>query len=371
MKTKARVIAMYLPQYHPIPENDKAWGKGFTEWTNVAQAKPLFRGHYQPRIPRDMGFYDLRLPEIREMQAEYARKAGIEGFMYWQYYFDKGKMLLERPFEEVLKSGKPDFPFCLGWANHSWQTKTWTKNTSLHEGKTMIMEQRYEGVEQYTAHFYYNLPAFRDKRYITVDDKPIFVIWNPNDHPGEISLFIKTWRELAKKENLKEIHFVGKQAQGCKLESLLNMGFDAAFQSREEIAINGAEDWTLWHRIRNRLQLMFGITINLNKADFSKRYKLLANDEAKLEYVYPQLCAGYDRTPRAGRRGQLFYNFTPDTWRKHIQDILHYTKEKPFEHSIIMLKSWNEWGESNYMEPDIKYGTAMLDTLREELYENP
>ena len=371
MKTKARIIAIYLPQYHPIPENDRAWGKGFTEWTNVAQAKPLFRGHYQPRIPRDFGFYDLRLPEIREMQAEYARKAGIEGFMYWQYYFRNGKMLLERPFEEVLNSGKPDFSFCLGWANHSWQTKTWTKNTSLHEGKTMIMEQRYDGVEQYTAHFYYNLPAFRDERYITVDDKPIFVIWNPNDHPGEISLFIKTWRELAKKENLKGIHFAGKQAQGCKLESLFNMGFDAAFQSREEIAINGAEDWTLWHRIRNRLQLMFGITINLNKADFGKRYKLLANDEAKLEYVYPQLCSGYDRTPRAGRKGQLFYNFTPDTWRKHIQDILHYTKDKPYEHNIIMLKSWNEWGESNYMEPDIKYGTAMLDTLREEIYENP
>lgn len=235
----------------------------------------------------------------------------------------------------------------------------------------MIMEQHYDGIEQYTAHFYYNLPAFRDERYIKVDGKPIFVIWNPNDHPDEIALFIKTWRELAEKENLKGIHFVGKQAQGCKLDTLVRTGFDAAFQSREEIAINGADDWTLWHRIRNRLQLMFGITVNLNKADFGKRYKLLANDEAKLEYVYPQLCAGYDRTPRAGRRGQLFYNFTPETWRKHIQDILRYTKEKPYEHSIIMLKSWNEWGESNYMEPDLKYGTAMLDTLREEIHENP
>ena len=371
MKTKARVIAIYLPQFHPIPENDAVWGKGFTEWTNVAQAKPLFKGHYQPRIPRDFGFYDLRMPEVREMQAEYARNAGIEGFMYWQYYFGRGKMLLERPFEEVLKSGKPDFPFCLGWANHSWQTKTWTKNTSMKEGKTMIMEQHYDGVEQYTAHFYYNLPAFRDKRYITVDGKPMFVIWSPDDHPEEISFLIKTWRKLAEKEGLKGIHFVAKQALGISTSSILSLGFDAVYQSREDVAINGAEKWTLMHRIRNRIQKMFGITINMNKADFGKRYKLLANDEVRLNHVYPQLCAGYDRSPRAGRKASLFYNFTPETWHKHVCDILNHVKGKEPEHNIVMLKSWNEWGESNYMEPDIKYGTALLDILREELYENP
>ena len=113
---KARVIAYYLPQYHPIPENDKFWGKGFTEWTNVAKAKPLFKGHYQPQIPADLGFYDLRLPEIRKAQAELAKAAGIEGFCYWHYWFGNGKKVLDMPFNEVLKSGEPDFPFCLGWA---------------------------------------------------------------------------------------------------------------------------------------------------------------------------------------------------------------------------------------------------------------
>ena len=367
MKEKARVIAIYLPQYHPIPENDAVWGKGFTEWTNVAQARPLFRGHYQPRIPRDFGFYDLRMPEVREMQAEYARNAGIEGFMYWQYYFGNGKMLLERPFEEVLKSGKPDYPFCLGWANHSWQTKTWTKNSSMKEGKTMIMEQRYDGVEQYTAHFYYNLPAFRDKRYITVDGKPVFVIWNPKDHADQVALLIKTWRKLAGKEGLKGIHFVGKQALGDSTDSILSLGFDAVYQAREEIAINGAEDWTLRHRVRNRLQKIFGITLDINKADFAKRYRLLVSKEATLPSVYPTLCSGYDRTPRAGKKAQLFYNFTPDTWRLHVKDVLSYISHKDEEHNLVFLKSWNEWGESNYMEPDLKYGTAMLDVLREEL----
>lgn len=124
----ARVIAFYLPQFHPIEENNKYWGKGFTEWTNVGKAKPLFKGHYQPRVPADLGYYDLRIPEIREQQAELAREAGIEGFCYWHYWFGEGKELLERPFNDVVESGNPDFPFCLGWANHTWSTRTWTSS---------------------------------------------------------------------------------------------------------------------------------------------------------------------------------------------------------------------------------------------------
>ena len=130
---KARVIAYYLPQYYPIRENDQMWGKGFTEWTNVAKAKPLFRGHYQPQIPADLGFYDLRLKEVRNEQVKLAKKAGIEGFCYWHYWFGNGKRILERPFEEVLQSGSPDFPFCLGWANHSWSNKTWKKTKAFQK----------------------------------------------------------------------------------------------------------------------------------------------------------------------------------------------------------------------------------------------
>ena len=135
---KARVIAFYLPQFHPIPENDLWWGPGFTEWTNVAKAKPLFRGHIQPKIPADLGFYDLRLPETREQQARLASEAGVEGFCYYHYWFGNGKQLLERPFNEVLESGKPDYPFCLCWANHDWTNKTWTKQSGLKKDNMMI-----------------------------------------------------------------------------------------------------------------------------------------------------------------------------------------------------------------------------------------
>lgn len=365
MKTKARVIAIYLPQYHPIPENDEVWGKGFTEWTNVAQARPLFKGHYQPHIPKDFGFYDLRMPEVREMQAEYARKAGIEGFMYWQYYFGNGKMLLERPFEEVFESGKPDFPFCLGWANHSWQTLTWKRDASHKEGKTMIMEQRYDGVKQYTDHFIYNLPAFKEKRYMTVDGKPIFVIWNPNDHTEEIQKLMEVWRKLAIENGLKGIHFIANDVHAGK--DWHSLGFDAVYEHRELVAIQGQQNRNFAQIVQRAIQKLFGLTSFILKADFSKRYKLLVTEDARKKDVYPTLLAGYDRSPRAGRAAQILYNFTPETWRMHIKDVLEHVKGKDYEHNIIMLKSWNEWGESNHMEPDLKYGTALLDVLSEEL----
>ena len=153
MKTKARVIAFYLPQYHPIPENDEWWGKGFTEWTNVGKAKPIFRGHYQPRVPADLGYYDLRLPIIREQQAQMAREAGVEGFCYWHYWFGNGKTLLSEIFDEVLATGKPDFPFCLGWANHTWTRKNWNAVATKSTLEQTLLLQEYPGDEDYENHF--------------------------------------------------------------------------------------------------------------------------------------------------------------------------------------------------------------------------
>jgi lipopolysaccharide biosynthesis protein len=221
MYKKARVIAFYLPQFHPIPENDKWWGKGFTEWTNVKKAKPLFKGHYQPRVPADLGYYDLRMPEVREAQAQMAREAGIEGFCYWHYWFGNGKRLLERPFNEVLASGKPDFPFCLGWANESWKGFAHgLKNRNL------LIEQQYPGIDDYIAHFYAVLPAFKDKRYITVDGKPFFLIYKPLDN-SEVIVFIETWHKLAKENGLSGIYFVGQLSDDENINQIMKTGVDA------------------------------------------------------------------------------------------------------------------------------------------------
>ena len=202
---KARIIALYLPQFHPIPENDQWWGPGFTEWTNVVKARPLFKGHVQPKLPADLGFYDLRLPETREAQARLAREAGIEGFCYYHYWFG-GKQLLERPFNEVLASGKPDFPFCLCWANHSWSNKTWNRKSNL-QANSMLMEQTYPGIEDDTAHFMSLLTAFKDSRYITVDDKPVFFLFNPWEHT-RVKEWIETWQRLARENGLKGLYLV-------------------------------------------------------------------------------------------------------------------------------------------------------------------
>lgn len=358
---KARVLAMYLPQYHPIPENDAAWGKGFTEWTNVAQARPLYRGHYQPKIPADLGFYDLRMPEVREAQAELAKDAGIEGFMYWHYWFGNGRMLLQRPFEEVLASGKPDFPFCLGWANHSWMTKTWKKGSAFQKDP-MIMEQLYPGIKDYVAHFKYCLPAFKDHRYITVDGKPIFVVFAPMDVP-DITTFTSLWHQLAEDAGLKGIHLVGLRYGKYSVDDILNMGFDAV-NNRDMGSAMAKLDGSRYKRIFKARMRKFGFPA---RYDYRKMTDILLTDDDKRTDVYPTILSGYDRTARAGADTVIYDHYTPETFQEHVRSTLRAIEGKDLEHRIVLLKSWNEWGEGNYMEPDIKYGHAFLDALKKEL----
>ncbi|MBO5549296.1 MAG: glycoside hydrolase family 99-like domain-containing protein, partial [Prevotella sp.] len=314
---KPRIIGLYLPQYHPIPENDEWWGKGFTEWTNVAKAKPLFRGHYQPRIPADLGFYDLRLPEVREQQAQLAREAGLEGFCYYHYWFGNGRQLLERPFNEVLASGKPDFPFCLCWANHDWTSKTWQKGNNFRRD-SMIMKMEYSK-EDYVRHFNYVLPAFRDPRYITVDGKPLFAVWAPH-HIPDAREFIDLWQQLARENGLPGIHFVGHTDNAGKglpgqtadyystdkakeyYQTVLDLGFDAVMSSgyRRAVALLQGKTRMLWRMLSGKT---FAPTYS--KMDYSR---LMANyyvPEDAGENIYPTLLPQWDRTPRAGKNSEI------------------------------------------------------------------
>jgi hypothetical protein len=382
MDKKARVIAYYLPQFHPIPENDAWWGKGFTEWTNVAQAKSLFRGHLHPRVPADLGFYDLRMPEIREAQAELARETGIEGFCYWHYWFGNGKMLLERPFQEVLNSGKPDFPFCLGWANHSWTSKTWQKGKRLNKD-SIIQQQYYLGEDDDIKHFNYILKAFQDKRYIRVDNKPIFVIWNPSDSP-HIKDFIVLWNKLAQNHGMDGIHFVAfcqnlnyvssagnkrllivEQDAGKIFSKIFDLGFDAINSLgiyRAEILSKGVFNKMLFRFVN---KITGGIFVE--KYKYGNIIKHLFCEEDKRENVYPAIIPNYDRSPRAGKKNALWYGSTPELFKKHIETAIELVKDKQDEHKILFLKSWNEWAETNYMEPDIHFGKKYLDALKAAL----
>lgn len=376
---KARIIAYYLPQFHPIPENDEAWGPGFTEWTNVAQARPLFRGHYQPRIPADLGFYDLRLPETREQQAKMAREVGIEGFCYYHYWMGGGKLLLQRPFEEVLKSGKPDFPFCLCWANHEWTTKTWQNDGSTK----MIAPMVYPGDEDYTSHFNYVLPAFKDRRYITVDGQPIFSIYDPYKFE-DVSHFMELWRKLAAENGLPGIHFSAminntttiKRGKGGTLErvipnlessagvfqDILSLGFDSITsygKARGEMLALGKYRRNISKYLHQHLPLLPTLKYN-----YPKIVRHFFAPEDSWENVFPTIIPQWDRTPRAGNGEGIYINSTPENFQKHIEDAIRIVADKQPEHRIIFLKSWNEWGEGNYVEPDIKYGHGYLDALK-------
>lgn len=373
---KARVLALYLPQYHPIPENDEWWGPGFTEWTNVAKAKPLFRGHYQPRIPADLGFYDLRLPEVREKQAELAREAGVEGFCYYHYWFGGGRQLLQRPFDEVLACGKPDFPFSLCWANHDWTNKTWKKGSSLRRD-SMIMKMEYS-MEDHIAHFHHLLPAFRDHRYITVDGKPLFGIWSPHTFP-DVEQFIALWQQLARENGLPGIHFVGytenakgrtadgkislwdtKQA-GNIYKSVLDKGFDAVMPSgmfRAQSMCHSTLSM-LWYYITKNTFLPTS-----NRTDYEKVMRNYYVEEDAWENVYPTLMPQWDRTPRAGSKTNLLTDATPEKFQRSVEEAVELIKDKDPEHRILFLKAWNEWGEGNYVEPDLKFGHGFLQAIR-------
>lgn len=357
---KIRVIAFYLPQFHPIPENDLWWGKGFTEWSLVAKARPLFRGHSQPHIPGDLGFYDLRLPETRIAQAEMAEKFGIEGFCYWHYWFGNGKRLLERPFSEVLKSGEPDFPFSLAWANHSWEKKLWDSNGS----SKILVEQLYPGINDYHDHFYTLLPAFKDPRYIKVNEKLFFVIYHPLDNPNEIKSFLSEWRTLAVDNGLKGFYFVGLALTGKNKEEILNLGFDAVYND----SVMGVHS----HLSYSRKILLFLKMRTLNeirKFKYRDAIKYFTSEEDGSLTSIPTIIPRWDHSPRSGIRGVIFTDSTPELFKIHLKNVFRIIKSKPSETRIALLKSWNEWGEGNYIEPDLEYGICYLEVLLETIEE--
>lgn len=354
--SKVEVIAFYLPQYHPTPHNDEWWGKGFTEWTNVAKSKPLFRGHYQPKVPADLGFYDLRMAEVREEQVRLAKEAGVSGFCYYHYWFGDGHQELELPFNEVVDSGKPDFPFCLCWANDTWSRKFWNKDGAVVDAK-VLAEQKYLGEKDNEKHFYTLLKAFKDPRYYKIDDKPVFMIYSTMDFVDSDKL-IKQWNELAIKNGLKGIYFIGYTRFVAKEYSDIKaLGFDAVCSCRLNRNMKRGLGWAF----RKAYSLLFRIP---RKISYKKVFPTLIGEEEKQDDVFPTLIPNWDHTPRSGYNGDLFTGATPALFEEHCKQVFKMIKDKPDNRKIVFLKSWNEWGEGNYMEPDLKYGHGFINALR-------
>lgn len=363
MTSSVRPLALYLPQFHPVAENDEWWGPGFTEWTNLARARPLYRGHDQPHIPGELGFYDLRVPETRAHQAQLAREHGIEGFMYWHYWF-AGRRLLEHPFNEVLAGGEPDLPFCLGWANQTW-TGVW-----YGEPKRVLVEQTYPGEEDYRQHFAEVLPALVDSRYVTVDGRPVFFVFRPSELP-DASAFTDLWRRLAVEAGLPGLHLVGfDHSDGWDPRP---GGFDGAVLTGMN-KMFGLPISDPVQRLRRAAQrLPFGPRLNarfkkpLHTYPYDQVSELLIPKEAPVHDGYPSVIPNWDNTPRSGSRGSVMENSTPEVFGRQVREAVRFLQTLPPERRFLMIKSWNEWAEGNYIEPDREWGRAYLEAFRAAL----
>jgi hypothetical protein len=376
---RIRLIAFYLPQFHPIPENDSWWGKGFTEWTNVAKAKTLFAGHFQPRLPSDLGFYDLRLPEVREAQSRLAQAAGIEGFCYYHYWF-AGRQLLERPLDEVVKTGSPALPFCICWANQSW-SGIWHGEP----GKILI-EQTYPGSADDEAHFMSLLPAFRDPRYIKIAGRLSFTLFRPKERPNS-QAFFDHWQRLASIHGLPGFYFIAHLFEDEREWDYRGAGYDSAvivnnlkayregpesiFKKqwaranalptlKERLSVKRQNlrnyGWYTWNRIRG---ILGGYFRNIVLYEDAISFFLDGIRDGEFPCVIPN----WDNTARSGKRGYVLHNSSPAFFEHHLEQAARIVESRSPDTRIVFVKSWNEWAEGNYLEPDQRFGHQYLDAV--------
>jgi lipopolysaccharide biosynthesis protein len=355
VEAAVRPIAFYLPQFHPVPENDAWWGPGFTEWTNVVRSRPRFPGHYQPHLPADLGFYDLRLPEVREAQAALARDHGIHGFCYYHYWFG-GRRILERPFDEVLASGKPDFPFCLCWANENW-TRVWDG------GENQVLLAQRHSPEDDRALMQGILPAFDDRRYIRVDGKPLFLVWRTRllPDPGATA---QRWREVARAEGIGELYLVRVESHDDYTDPR-SIGFDAGadFEPRTVKRMFGSP---LWNRLP--ASMLPRAYLENKLVSYGDVVAASLSRTAPDHELFRGLTPGWDNSARRTKEAKIVVGSTPEAYREWLEQLVVETRVRhDGDHRLIFINAWNEWAEGCHLEPDQRWGRAYLEATRDAL----
>lgn len=366
-----KTIAFYLPQFHTFPENDAWWGEGFTEWTNMKRAEPLFEGHYQPRVPQNENYYNLLDDSVKAWQIDLAKENGVYGFCFYHYWFD-GKLLMEKPVEQFLANRDLDMPFCICWANEHW-TKAWSGKQNQ-----VLIAQRYGERKEWEDHFKYLLPYFKDPRYIRNNGKPLFVLYRPDLLDDTLNPMLDCWQELAK-ENGFELEFAYQQI----IFDLQKNKDDSRFTYNIEYQPNYAT-YDLTHNhlrflkaIKHALQKpLYKLGINIEQArveglikrDYDEVWNAVLSHHPADAKCVPGAFVDWDNTPRKKDRGTVFLGATPEKFKSYMAKLIRKAKEE-YHQDMIFLFAWNEWAEGGYMEPDERFGTGYLNALKEALLE--
>lgn len=356
-----KFFAYYLPQFHPTPENDLWWGKGFTEWTNVTKAKKLFPGHQQPKLPTDLGFYDLRVPQVMEEQAKMAKEYGVDGFVFYHYWFGNDRVMLEKPIQQFLQNPKVDIQFCMCWANESWKG-TW-HGASKNQ---LLQEQKYLGVNEYIAHFEFLLPFFLDSRCLRIADMPVYQIYVPEAIP-DLNVYVDTFNRLAITNGLKGIYWIGVKSSN---------DFNAVSFGIQGMVNGNLKNINRYHsKTLNGLinRYLFSNPLIRKVAKWPKRipYRVVRYclEEFKSEYdfdFYPLAIPNWDNTPRVKHEGTVYVGTSPKAFKEHLSTCLVQAQNiTDSEKQIIFIKSWNEWAEGNILEPESEFGLGYLEAIKE------
>src|ERR1035437_1258864 len=335
-------IAFYLPQFHPIQEDDESWGKGFTEWTNVVQAKPLFKGHYQPHLPADLGFYDLRLCEIMEQQADMAKSYGIYGFMFYHYWFS-GKRLLETPVNNWLRMKTPNFPFCICWANENW-TKGWDG-----QDQEILIKQEYSEKDD-REHFQEMARHFKDDRYIKVEDKPVFAVYRTTLFP-DIKRTATIWREEALKYGFKGLYLVTIESFGNRVNPT-EIGFDAALEFQPDFRnLPNRYSGSFRDKLYNKLKIKRSPFFENEIVEYSDFVEKMILKETVSYKRFPCVTPMWDNSARRKQNALIINNSSPEIYYKWLTHVIKYFSPYSKEENFIFINAWNEWAEGNHLEP--------------------
>lgn len=370
-----KIIAFYLPQYYQCKENDEWWGEGFTEWTNVKKSKPQFRGHYQPTIPLNNNYYVLDNKSIFEWQINLAKKYGLYGFCFYHYWFGEGRRLLDKPVDLYLANKSLNFPFCLSWANHNW-TRTWVGGN-----KDILMDMRYGDESEWEEHFNYLLPFFMDERYIRINNKPVLIIYLPQDII-DLEKMSKFLEKLAIHHGLGGLTFISQAYDGRN--DAINEYIDYHIQYEPNTARFDA--YRSFKSLIQTCVIYLPFAINTIKYMLQNKIKKISNGkifkvnkysyDAIWNYILkrpvdsPKLLAGAfvrcDVTPRRQDRALIFTGDTPEKFQKYFFRLIQKVKNE-YSKDYIFVSAWNEWGEGMYLEPDEKHRYGYLEAIRSAL----